>query len=1128
MSLRYRKGFSLVLLLALISLTACQNRPDTNTASPDGPPLFTLLATEQTGISFENRLDEGPNTNILVYEYFYNGGGVATGDFNGDGRVDAYFTANMGENKLYLNRGNWQFWDVTNQTGAGGRPGPWKTGVTTVDINADGRLDLYVCYSGALPPEKRANQLFVNQGNDADGVPHFEEQAAQYGLDSPGFSNQGYFLDYDRDGDLDMLLLNHNPKNLPILNEASTAELFQTDDPDRGLRLFKQTRPGHFDDVTVGSGLNGSPLSYGLGIGIGDFNNDGWPDFYLSNDYAVPDYLYINTQQKGSNGPAFRNELANSIGYTSQFSMGNDVADVNNDGRADIFTLDMLPEDNSRQKLLLAPDNFAKFDLNVRSGFYYQYMRNMLHLNMGVGGREGGKASSFFSEIGQSAGVSNTDWSWAALLADFDNDGWKDLFVSNGYVHDYTNLDFIKYMDDYAQAKGRLQRQDVLEIIGKMPASNVVNYIFQNQHGTSFANQTRNWGMNRPSNSNGAAYADFDNDGDLDLMVNNTNQPAFVYRNEARQQAQQSFLQVQLRGINGNTQGIGATVTAWRNGQTQTLMQTLTRGYLSAVSPVLHFGTGKASRIDSLRVVWQSGKQQMFRNITTNQTLTVSEVDARAGTSPTSTRKPMLTEIPTPIAFQSPVQPVNDFYRQPLLSSELSHAGPCLTKGDLTGDGLDDVLVGGVAGQSTALYVQQPGGKFIGQPTPAFEADKACQDAAIALLDANGDGTLDVYVASGGYHDLLPDDPRLQDRLYLNDGRGHLSRAPNALPDLRGSKGCVTVLDANRDGKPDLFVGGRLVPGRYPETPTSYLLINDGAGHFSNQTATLAPALAQIGMVTDAAWADLNADRQPELVVVGEWIPVTVFGLENGKWVDQTRTYFDKPMRGWWNRLTVADLNGDSKPDLFVGNWGTNSQVRASDREPTDLYFGDFDKNGSVEPVLCCYVQGKSYPFLTRDELLNQINGYRSRYPTYASYADETVNTIFDGSTLGSMGHLTANSLQTSCFLSAKAGKFTSATLPAQAQYAPVHTITVLDADHDGRADVLLCGNESRAKIRLGKMDANFGTLLKGDGKGGFQYVEQPASGLHLRGNVRAVLPIGNTLLVGATGQKMVAYQLQP
>jgi hypothetical protein len=657
-----RKIFHCALLLGFYLLYGCNGQTD-KSKNETREQLFTLLSPKETNISFQNTLTEGLNTNILMYEYFYNGGGVAAGDFNSDGLVDLYFTSNMGDNKLYLNKGNMQFQDITAISGASGRPGPWKTGVNVVDINADGKPDIYLCYSGALPAEKRTNQLFINKGNDSRGIPTFEEKATAYGLAISAFSNQSYFLDYDKDGDLDMLLLNHNPKNLPILNEVNTARLFKQDNPEMGLRLYKQTK-GKFDDVTVGSGINGSELSYGLGLGISDFNEDGWPDFYVSNDYAVPDYLYLNNK----NG-TFTNKLESSVGHSSQFSMGNDVADINNDGLPDIYTLDMLPEDNHRQKLLLTPDNYAKFNLNVRSGFYYQYMRNMLQLNNGNG---------TFSETGQIAGISNTDWSWAALFADYDNDGWKDLYVTNGYFRDYTNLDFINYMNEYVKQKGRLQRENVMEIIKEMPSSDVVNYIFQNKQGREFQNKNQDWGVNQPSNSNGAIYADLDNDGDLDLVVNNINRPAFIYRNESRKLNGNHFLQVHLTGDAGNTQGLGAKLKIFYNGQMQTLEQNPARGYLSNVSFTLHFGLGTVEKADSLIIIWSSGKVQKLYNIKSNQLLNLAERDAPDKGSPAKPAIKWFTEIQSPIKYESPDTSINDFNTQPLLISQFSYRGPCM------------------------------------------------------------------------------------------------------------------------------------------------------------------------------------------------------------------------------------------------------------------------------------------------------------------------------------------------------------------------------------------------------------------------------------------------------------------
>jgi enediyne biosynthesis protein E4 len=1075
-----------------------------------GMHLFTLLTPEQTNISFENTLTEGLNTNILMYEYFYNGGGVAAGDFNNDGLVDLYFTSNMGDNKLYLNMGNMQFRDITAISGASGRSGPWKTGVSVVDINGDGKLDIYLCYSGALPPEKRTNELYINKGNNSRGVPMFEEKAADYGLASSAFSNQAYFFDYDKDGDIDMLLLNHNPKNLPILNEESTAELFKKDNPEKGLRLFRQTN-GKFEDVTVASGINGSELSYGLGLGIADFNQDGWPDFYVSNDYAVPDYIYINNK----NGH-FTNQLQRSIGHTSQFSMGNDVADINNDGLTDIYTLDMLPEDNHRQKLLLAPDNYNKFNQNVRSGFYYQYMRNMLQLNNG---------NETFSETGQMAGISNTDWSWSALFADYDNDGWKDLYVTNGYQRDYTNLDFINYMNEYVKTKGRLQREDVMNIIKEMPSSNVVNYIFQNKQGNGFENKKEDWGITQTSNSNGAVYADLDNDGDLDLVVNNINQPAFIYRNESQQLNKNHFLQVHMAGTNGNTQGLGARLILYQHGMMQTLEQNPARGYLSNVSFNLHFGMGDAVQADSLIVIWNSGKQQKFYNVKANQQLTISEKDAADKPIYRQPLKQWFTETPSGIKFESPSSETIDFNRQPLLISEFSYQSPCITKYDLNNDGLDDMLIGGAAGQATSLFIQQKNGSFTAKKIPAFETDKAFEAAGIAVFDANGDGHPDIYIASGGYHNLSASDSLLRDRLYLNDGNGNFIRS-YTLPEMSSSKSCVRVQDINGDGAPDIFVGGRVVPGRYPEIPRSYILINDGKGRFSDQTEKICPELLKPGMITDAVWIDLDGDKKNELVVAGEWMPVSVFRIDNGKLLNVSSQYFDKPYSGWWNTITIGDFNSDNKPDLVIGNMGLNTQFKASAGEPLEMYYGDFDKNGSVDPIFSFYIQHKRYPYITRDELIAQLPYLRKRFADFKSYADITMEDLFQNNELKAAGHLSAGQMSTTCFLSGPGGKFTIATLPAEVQYSPVNTIHAIDYNGDGKTDLLLCGNNSHAKIRLGKFDANYGVLLAGDGNGHFSYIHQTESGFNIHGDVRASEQINDKIYFGINGKNLVSYQL--
>lgn len=1111
-------------LLALVVILAASCTNDKvvkeKTVSLTAPPLFTLLTPEQSQVHFSNTLTEALNTNILLYEYFYNGGGVATGDLNGDGLADLYFTGNMVSNQLYLNKGKLAFEDITAAAGVAGRPGPWKTGITMADVNGDGKLDLYLCYSGKVRSEKRQNELYINQGNNAQGIPTFIEQGQQYGLADTGYSTQGYFFDFDRDNDLDLFLLNHNPNNLPVLDEARTAVVLAQEDPACGVRLFRNDN-NHFTDITRKAGISSSALTYGLGAGIADINGDGWPDIYISNDYAVPDYLYINN----GNG-TFTDRLSASMGHASQFSMGNDIADVNNDGLPDIFTLDMLPEDNHRQKLLFSPDNYEKFDLNLRSGFHYQYMRNMLQLNNGLvpgtGSQSGSRRQVSFSETGQQAGVSNTDWSWAPLLADYDNDGWKDLFVTNGYLRDFTNMDFIKYMNDYLQSKGRLQREDVLDLVHQIPSSNLVNYAFANKGDGSFINQSQAWGINKSSNSNGAAYADLDNDGDLDLVINNINEPAFIYRNETN--GAQHYLQVKLAGAGANTQGLGARLTLYHQGQQQYLEQMPTRGYLSTVSTVLQAGLGKATTIDSLRIAWLSGKEQVMRQVKADQLLTLDERAAQQPARHTTPAALLFRETASPVVQSYAVNTINDFKRQPLLVNPLSFNTPCLVKGDINGDGLEDIYAGASGGQAGRLYVQQRGGKFTLSQQAAFEADKNAEDADAAFFDANGDGHIDLYVANGGYHNFLPDDGNLQDRLYLNNGKGQFTKSNDALPPMRVSKSCVRAQDINGDGSPDLFVGGRVVPGRYPETPESFLLVNDGKGHFTNQVATMAPALQKAGMITDAAWVDMNGDKQPDLVIAGEWMPIQVFVAANNKWQPATPQYFDKEYKGWWNKLLITDLNKDGKPDIIAGNNGLNTQCRVSDKEPATLYYKDFDDNGAIDPICCFYIQGKEYPYVTRDELLDQMSIMRTRFTDYKSYADATMETIFTKEELAGVNSLQANYLATAYFASSADGKLRLQSLPAAVQSSPVYTITLLDYDKDGHNDLLLCGNTNRARLRFGKSDANFGVLLRGDGKGQFNYVPQQQSGFHLVGDVRSVLALDRLLLFGINQQPLKAY----
>lgn len=1102
--------------LWLLLLQACQS--DTHTTVTD--PLFVLLDSARTGIDFVNKIEQGPKTNIFMYEYFFNGAGVAAGDLNGDGLDDLYLTANLYGNKVFLNKGNLQFEDITAACSAAGRTGPWKTGVSFVDINGDGKLDIHLAYSGVLSEARLQGQLFLNTGNNAAGIPQFQDITEQAGLAFPVQCHQALFFDYDKDGDLDMLLQNHNRSPLPSMDESRIADMLQKTDATQGIRLL-QNNPApnglpRFTDVTQKAGIHSSPLTYGLGIAIADVNGDGWDDFYVCNDYIAPDYLYINNQRSG-----FDDELGKRLTHTSHFSMGNDIADLNNDGLPEILTLDMLPEDNRRQKLLLALENYENHDLNLRSGLHAQYMRNMLHVNLGNG---------MYSEVGQMAGVSNTDWSWAALLADYDNDGHKDLFITNGYLRDFTNQDFVKYVGNYmGRAQGKLSEQMVLEMVEKMPSSNVANYIFRNEGQLQFSNQTTAWGMGQPSNSNGAVWADLDNDGDLDLVVNNINQQAYVWQNTAAQK-KGGYLKVSLEGSGLNRMGLGATLRIKTGSTTQWLQQHPYRGYQSTVSQVLHAGLGAATSVDSLTITWPSGKVQVLTGVAANSWLTLREADAAMPKTSASSVEtaPLFTEKNTGLNWTHAAFGGNDFKRQPLMVHAQSDVGPCMAAADINGDGHEDLYIGGGAGQSGLLLLGSADGNMRPRNVPAMEVDKAYADAAATWLDANGDGHPDLYVGSGGYHTFLPNDTLLQDRLYLGDGKGGLIKAPNALPPMPTSTGCVAAADINGDGFTDLFLGGRVVPGNYPEAPRSYVLMNDGKGTFTDATQKIAPALEKPGMVTAAQWADLRGKGKLSLVVAGMWMPVRVYEWDGYQLSDNSGQYFGSPLRGWWHSLLITDLNCDGKADILAGNYGLNSQVRASAGQPATLHYKDFDRNGAIDPIFSFYMQGKSYPYITRDELLDHMTMMRSRYGDYASYAETTVPTLFYPEELEGMQEYEATQLQTTLWLQDAAGKMQPSPLPVEAQWAPVHAMATMDANKDGLPDVWLMGNSSHTRLRLGSMQANYGLLLLNRGQGRFEAAPPAATGLLLRSNVRALHVSGSTLWIGSYGDRVRQFRLTP
>jgi len=1046
-------------------------------------PLFKMLDGKETNIKFSNDINETEALNVLSYEYFYNGGGVAVGDINNDGLPDLFFTANMQPNKLYLNLGHMKFKDITKDASPDlqGRAGSWKTGVTMADVNGDGLLDIYICYSGKTENDKRRNQLFINLGNNK-----FKDEAREYGLDDPGYSTQAVFFDYDNDGDLDMFLLNHNIKKLDNMElaryKSETDELASN-------KLFRNDN-GHFTDVSKTAGIVQNPLTFGLGVAIADINKDGWQDIYVTNDYNEPDYIYINNHDG-----TFTEKSKDMLRHMSHFSMGVDIADFNNDGLPDILTLDMMPEDNHRQKSLQLEENYESFALMQTQGLYKQYMRNMLQLNNG---------DNTFSEIAQLAGISNTDWSWSPLIADFDNDGYKDIFISNGYLRDYTNKDFLRYWGDYKIKKAMAAEPfRLMDLVMAMPSTKLPNYIFKNNHDLTFSNKQTDWGLNEATVSSGAVYADLDNDGDLDLVVNNINQPASVYQNMSREQNNTSYLAVKLKGTAKNTNAIGAKVYIHTQGNVQYQEVNPNRGYLSAVSTTLNFGLGQQTSVDSVRIIWPDQSKQVLTSVKANQLLDITEQPGGKLTSNAVAAKKTIFKPSEPIINFKPEEiTINDFKRQLLMLFMYSKTAPVIAKADVNSDGMEDLYVSGDKDSPGKIYLQQAGGKYQAVKLLRGGSDNIGTIAAAAFFDANGDGKPDLYIAKGGYGLYEPNTADLQDELYLNEGDNRFVLSLNTLPVLNAnSKSCVRPCDFDGDGDLDLFVGGRVIPGQYPAAPQSYLLVNDGKGKFK---AVDFP-FAKIGMVTDAQWIDLNNDGRKDLVVCGEFMPVTVLLNTPEGFKDKTADYFATPQSGFWFKLAFADVNGDGKPDLIAGNLGTNTQIHATATEPAEMYYADFDNNGSIDPFFNFYIQGKSYPFISRDELNEQIYPMRKRFNSYKMYADATMQQIFDANDLAKAKKLSVNNTNTTLFINTN-GKFVAAPLPTEAQFAPVTQILTGDFDHDGMADILLLGNHSDNRLKIGSIDANYGCLLKGNGKGGFTYVSQPASGLSVTGDVKSAV----------------------
>lgn len=1061
--------------------------------------LFTLLDEDKTGIDYRNMLSESDDMNVMNYSYFYNGAGVAVGDINNDGLQDLLFTGNMVKNRLYINKGNFEFENVTDKSGIAGKQG-WCTGATMVDINSDGFLDIYICRSADINPERRKNLLFINNGDLT-----FTEKAEEYGLADHGYSTQSSFFDYDKDGDLDMFLINHSLQQYTT-GVQENVQLRKEQNPDFANKLYRNDN-GKFKDISADAGITSNVLTFGLGLAVSDINNDSWLDIYVSNDFNEPDYMFINN----GNG-TFTDKLTESMSQISMYSMGSDVADYNNDGLPDMVTLDMLPESNETQKMHSGAENFDKMQFLFDRGFYFQFSRNMLQKNNGDG---------TFSEIGQIAGISNTDWSWAALFSDLDRDGKKDLFVTNGYVKDYTDMDFLKYtMDETIRSRQQGNTVVAKDFIEKMPTIVQSNYVFQNVGNDRFEKKNTDWGLDQKGISAGAVYADLDNDGDMDLVVSNTNENASVYKNNSELLNKNSYLRVQLKGDKQNSLGYGAKVILYAKGVKYFQEQIPVRGFQSSVDPVLNFGLGENQVLDSLFIVWPNDKSQKINNVKVNQTLTFdvknANLDLKFNPIPAGDKYLVNT---SSVNYTHSENQFNDFTVQTLLPNYLSRPGPTMAKADINGDGIEDLFIGGAAGQAGALFTQNSSGDFIRKNTGSLEADAQYEDAASEFFDMDGDGDLDLYVGSGGY-EFGPDSPMLQDRIYINDGKGNFTKKSTGLPQMLSSTGTVRSSDIDGDGDQDLFVGSRVSPGMYPSTPESKILINDGKGNFTDATGTIAPDIKYAGMVSDAVWIDVNQDKVNDLIIVGEWMPIRIFVNQKGKLKDSSAEYIKFGSSGWWNTIYAEDMDGDGDKDLVIGNLGLNAQFKASEKEPMSIYYKDFDENGSVDPIFCYYIGGVSYPAASRDDLMDQLPSLKNKFLEYHKYANATINDLFTADQLKDAKMLKAEVLET-VYLENTGKGFNLKPLPVEAQYAPVYAIASSDLDKDGKKDLILAGNNSWTRIKFGHFTSNNGMLFSGNGKGEFKYVPQWKSGLNIRGNVRSlkVFPSvknsGNQLVFG-------------
>ncbi|MFV5698285.1 VCBS repeat-containing protein [Flavobacterium sp. ZT3R17] len=1076
----------LFLLLVLI-FSNCSKENATNENA-----LFSKLESSNTGINFVNEVKNGADMNIFKYRNFYNGGGVAIGDINNDGLSDVFFTSNLGADKLYLNKGNFKFEDISKKAGVEGNKS-WSTGVVMVDINGDGLLDIYVCSAGNNINSIRKSQLFINNGNLT-----FTDKAEQYNLADTGITTHAAFFDYDKDGDLDCYILNNSFIPVSSLNYSNKRELRDKDWDvadilkGGGDKLLRNDN-GKFTDVSKEAGIYGSLIGFGLGVTVGDVNGDLYPDIYISNDFYERDYLYINNK----NG-TFTEQIQGWASHISQSSMGADMADINNDGKADIFVTDMLPEHDERLK---TTTNFENYDLYLRKinlDFFNQYMQNTLQLNNG---------NNQFLEIANYAGVAKTDWSWGALMFDMDNDGYKDIYVCNGIYHDLTNQDFVDFFANEFMQKMIVtgKKEQIETIINKMPSTPIPNYAFRNNKNLTFTNEAKNWGLDTPSFSNGAAYGDLDNDGDLDLIVNNVNMEAFVYKNNSEKNKENHFVKVKLKGDNENRFGVGSVVQLFSG--KEILRQELipSRGFQSSIDYVMTFGIG-TKKIDSLEVIWPNGKFQTIKKIKNNCTLNLNIADAKSSFVPkTDKSKSLLSEKKSQFLANKENDYI-DFDYEGLISKELSQEGPSLDVADINGDGNEDVFIGGAKGQGGKIYLNNGNDNYTITSQKDLDSDAIYEDTAASFFDADGDGDQDLLVGSGGNE--KSDQANYKNRLYLNNGKGIFTKSKSNIPTTNNNVSVIASNDFDNDGDIDVFIGSRSVPGVYGIDPKQLLLENDGKGNFTNVTDKKAFKLNEVGMITDAVWEDIDNDGKKDLIIVGDWMAPRIFKNTGRRLADYKSNLTE--YKGFWNAISCVDLNNDGKKDLVLGNKGTNMSYKASSINPMRLFINDFDNNGTIEQIATRSIDNKDIPIHLKQELAKQIPSIKKKNLSYADYSKKSFQELFAQDVVDNSIQKSVTIQESVIAINKGNGKFEVKVLPKEVQFSCVNTICVVDVNKDGILDLILGGNQYEFKPQFSRLDANYGSVLLGSRNGTFSWLPYNKSGFFIKGEVKHVKTIKN------------------